>query len=202
MSSFIVHDDNIGANLCIPQAFLKDENAGYAVELLPRRYVYSGALAEIVASNYFYSLLPAVFNKVGTNPWVKRLIHYVQQQRLILRCVPITVTQYLKFLREAEDWEHRKENAQSLKDLTGLKADKLWMVEVSVPEVFSTNKRKLGEIFLDAEKPLSEQVDGTSFVMARFPESYVFFDKITASGQPSFLTSPSDFKSHLPLLTR
>jgi hypothetical protein len=201
-SSFIVHDDNLGANLCIPQSFVKDENAGYAVELLPRGYAYSGALAEIVASDYFYSLLPAVFNTGWGNLWVNRLIHYVNDQRLILRCVPITVKQYLEFLRSAEDWEHEKENIQSLEDLTALKPDKLWMVEVSVPEVFSTNKRKLGEILLDAENPLSDQVDGTSFVLARFPECYVFFDSISLTGQPSFLTSPSNFKSHLPLLTR
>lgn len=201
-SSFIVHDDNLGANLCIPQAFVKDENAGYAVELLPRGYAYSGALAEIVASDYFYSLLPAVFNSGRGNPWLHRLIHYVTEQRLILRCVPITVKGYLDYLGNAEDWEHVTENPQSIEDLSALKPEKLWMVEVSVPEVFSTNKRKLGEILLDAENPLSNQVDGTSFVLARFPECYVFFDSISDSGQPSFLTSPSNFKSHLPLLTR
>lgn len=116
--------------------------------------------------------------------------------------MPITVKEYLKFLSEAEDWEHRRENPESLKDLEQLQPEKLWMVEVSVPEIFSTNKRKLGEILLDAENPLSEHLDGASFVMARFPESYVFFDKILKSDEPSFLITPSCFRSHVPLLTR
>jgi len=202
MSSFIVHDDNLGANLCIPQGFLQNDKVGYAVELLPRGYVYPGAFAELVAADYFYSLLPAVYTKSFKNRWVRCLSHYVHDQRLILRTVPITAQDYLDFLGNAEDWENNRENENSLKDLQELKPEKLWMIEVSIPEVFSTNKRKLGEILLDAENPLSEMIDGASFVMARFPECYVFFDKVKKSGSSSFLTSPSSFKSHLPLLTR
>ena len=201
MSSFLVHDDNFGANLCIPQNFVHRDNVGYAVELLPRGYSYSGALAEIVASQYFYSLLPALFSS-GGNTWLRRLVDYVNQQRLILRCVPITLAAYVKALGNAEDWEGMKEDPTSITDLTNINADKLWMIEVSVPEVFSTNKRKLGEILLDAEHALSDKIDGASFVLARFPENYVFFSKVTPSGTPTFLTTPSKFRSHLPLLRR
>ena len=76
----------------------------------------------------------------------------------------------------------------------------MWMVEVTVPEIFSTNKRKLGEILLDAGNELKPDIDGESFILARFPESYVFFDEMSADGNPSFLTVRSDLGSHIPLL--
>jgi hypothetical protein len=166
LSSFIVHDDNFGSNLCIPQAFVAPENASYVVELLPKGYAYSGALAEIVAAEYFYSILPKLAPGMTSNPWTRRLIEYVVNQKLILRCVAIDKKAYLKALGKATDWEGNRENKKSLSHLQHLTADRFWMVEVSVPE------------------------------------GYVFFDKLDPSGQPSFLITPSDFKSHLPLLTR
>ena len=73
------------------------------------------------------------------------------------------------------------------------------MVEVSVPEVFPTNKRKLGEILLDATNNLSDKVDGASFVLARVPGSFVFFDSIDGDGEPKFTFSPSSLLSHTRL---
>lgn len=203
MSSFIVHDDNFGSNLCIPQAFVKPLNADYVVELLPKGYAYSETMAEIVAADYFYPILPVLLPKMPLNPWMRRLVEYVLNGKLILRCVAASKKSYLRALGKASDWEGNQERAESLDHLQQLSPDRFWMVEVSVPEVFSTNKRKLGEILLDAENPLSDRIDFTSFVLARFPESYIFFDKLDAStGEPRFLLTPSDLKSHVPLLTR
>jgi hypothetical protein len=70
------------------------------------------------------------------------------------------------------------------------------LVEVTVPEIFSTNKRKLGEILLDAGQERKPEINGESFILARFPESYVFFDGMSEDGNPSFLTVNSALKSH------
>ena len=115
--------------------------------------------------------------------------------------MPVSKAEYLASLAKSEDWENRKENRKSLADLEDLPVDTFWMVEVSVPEVFPTNKRKLGELLIDGTEPLASKIDGTSFVLARFPEAYVFFEKPTENGLPVFLTTPSGFKSHLPLMT-
>jgi hypothetical protein len=75
------------------------------------------------------------------------------------------------------------------------------MVEVSVPEVFPTNKRKLGEILLDASRDLSPETDGASFVLARLPGYFVFFDSLDANAEPVFSFTPNQLRSHTRLFS-
>ena len=208
-SNFIIHDDNFGANLCLPQSFLNTGDVHFVIELLRDGWPCSGVVVEITAANYFYSILPTLdvdgVNPISVNPigikWLRRLQEYVSDQQLILRHVPVTREEYLQRLEEDTDWQSQREDAKVLSDLQ--QADfpsRMWMVEVSVPEVFSTNKRKIGEILLDGERAyFTDEADGSGFVVARFPGCYVFFDTLNDDGIPLFRTVPSGFGSHLPL---
>ncbi|MFA6286153.1 MAG: hypothetical protein WC661_02115 [Opitutaceae bacterium] len=200
LSSFIVHDDNFGSNLCIPKSYLKRENAQYVVALLPRGFVYNGLWAEIAASNYFYSLVNEIAGL--PNPWLSRLLSYALESKLILRLVPVTQEGYLRHLSELEDWEFEREDSETLRQLKAIKPQHMWMVEVSVPDLFSTNKRKIGELLLDATRPFSEKTDFTLFVLARFPGCYLFFDKLDEQGQPQFIKVKSSIQSHTDVLRR
>jgi hypothetical protein len=75
-------------------------------------------------------------------------------------------------------------------------------VEVSVPDLFSTNKHKIGELLLDATRPFTNKADFTLFVLARFPGCYLFFDKLDGQGKPQFIKVKSLIQSHTELLTR
>lgn len=166
-SSFIVHDDNFGPNLCIPSIKLKPEQVWYAVELLPEGFRFSGAEAEVASSDYFYSLLTGLPETIlESNVWVRRLLKYVESQKLILRSVAVTSDEYTSTLRNARDWEDHGEAVGVCEILERHLPEKLWMVEVTIPEIFSTNKRKLGEIVMNAEAPLNPQIDGESFILA------------------------------------
>lgn len=199
LSSFLVHDDNFGANLCVPQSFLNRDHVSCVFEILPTGWACSGVEAEVAAADYFYSILPNLPPSAEV-PWLRRLWDYVANQRLILRHVPISKKRYMEHLRSMEDWEFRKESVTTLEAFeSAVSGEKFWMVEVSVPEVFPTNKRKLGEILLDASTPLSSETDGISFILARFPGAFVFFDQLDSNGDPTFALSPSDIRSHVPL---
>jgi hypothetical protein len=199
LSSFLVHDDNFGANLCVPQSFLNKKHVSCVFEILPTGWACSGVEAEVAAADYFYSILPNLPPSDDV-PWLRRLWEYVYDQRLILRHVPISKNQYLEHLRSMEDWDFRKEADNTIEAFeSSVSGDKFWMVEVSVPEVFPTNKRKLGEILLDASTALSAETDGISFILARFPGAFVFFEELDSNGDPTFALSPSNLRSHVPL---
>jgi hypothetical protein len=201
LSSFVAHDDNFGANLCIPQSYIAKENVSCVFELLPPGWCYSGVSAEFAAADYFYSILPNV-PLDGTIPWLGRLLEYVERQRLILRHVPVSKERYLQDLRERKDWEGNKVPDGTIREFeTLITADQFWMVEVSVPEVFPTNKRKLGEILLDASRDLSPETDGTSFVLARLPGYFVFFDSLDSNGEPVFSFTQNQLRSHTRLFS-
>jgi hypothetical protein len=198
MSSFVVHDDNFGSNLCIPKAYVQAGNAQYAVVLLPRDYQYGGIYAEVAAADYFYTLLPKL--EAGSNPWRRRLLKHVDDQTLVLRTVPISKGEYLQHVQTIDDWDFKKEDEGTIQALASMMHERMWMVELSIPDLFPANKRKIGEILLSAEKPFTTSNDFSLFLLARFPESYLFFDRLdTGSGLPLFSEAPSGLGSHTGL---
>jgi hypothetical protein len=76
------------------------------------------------------------------------------------------------------------------------------MIEVSLPELFPSNQRKLGEIVLDAAIKPSTRLDFRTFLFARFPGRFLLLEKISSSGKPSFVTVPSRLESHVPLCSK
>ena len=197
LSSFIAHDDNFGSNLCIPKDFIKRKRVDFAVALRPRDFEYPGFVAEIVASDYFYSLLPQLDGR--PNRWMKRLEKYVTGRKLILRTVPNTKADYLTHLGAMADWQGKKESAQTVKDIGGILPERLWVVEVSIPDLFSTNKRKLGELLLDATRPYTSKGDYSFFVMARLPGVFAFFDRLDGRKHPRFIPIDSAIQTHTPV---
>jgi hypothetical protein len=197
LSSLIAHDDNFGSNLCIPKDFIHRKRADFAVALRPRGFEYPGFVAEIVASDYFYSMLPQLDGL--PNRWMKRLRDYVSDRKLILRTVPNSRADYLTHLSAMEDWQEKRESPQTVKDIGSMLPERLWIVEVSIPDLFSTNKRKLGELLLDATRPYTGKGDYSFFVLARLPGVYAFFDRLDGRRHTRFLAVRSEIQTHTPV---
>lgn len=200
MSSFLIHDDNFGSNLCVAKDYLPPKQADYVVALYPRGYAAPGFVAEVASSRYFYSLLRQLDE--SANPWVNRLHRTVKNKELILRTVPITREAYCQHVREMQDWEHHTEDSATVDDLARLCPDRMWMIEVSIPDLFSTNLRKLGELLLSADLTISDRPDYQKFVLSRFPGCYMLFDRLDGRRQPRFVAASSGLQTHTPLWTR
>ena len=196
LSSFIGHDDNFGSNFCVPKLYVRPEHVEYVVELLRGETSYSGTTAEAVGVNYLYSIIDDLGNL--TDRWSERLMKYSDNQQVVLRALALKRDEYVRYLRSAQDW-HGKREARELREIFAHHLpDWIWVVEVSVPELFPTNLRKLGEIVLDATRPLTATQDYTSFALARLPGVYMLIKKVD-HGKPEFLRVPSKFASHTPL---
>lgn len=200
MSSFLIHDDNFGSNLCVAKDYLPAKQADYVVALYPRGYAAPGFVAEVAASRYFYSLFRQLDE--SANPWVNRLHRTVKNKELILRTVPITRDAYCQHVRDIQDWERHSEDPATVDDLANICPDQMWMVEVSIPDLFSTNLRKLGELLLSSDLTISDRPDYQMFVLSRFPGRYMLFDRLDGRRQPRFVTASSGLQSHTPLWTR
>ncbi|MCF7674080.1 MAG: hypothetical protein K9M97_01955 [Akkermansiaceae bacterium] len=200
LSHFLVHDDNFGANFCVPRKFISRTDVRYVCELLPLDWAYSGADAESIAAFLFCSIISKLPDSADI-PWVRRLKRYYKDKaRVILRHVPVTTEQYLANLKAGRDWDGRREASATIKVCAELlpAGCQLWMVEISVPEVFPTNKRKLGEILLDASRPINLEHD-SNFVLGRLPGSFIFWDSLDNDNSDRFSFVPSRILSHTPL---
>jgi len=199
-SSFIGHDDNFGPNFCVPRLYVGPEQADYVVELLNDGAQYSGVHAEAVTLSFIYSLQTNLFSSKLDNEWLKRLVEFIEIKRIVLRAIFISKSTYLKQLKSTADWDGNVEDADLVGLLDKFLPDKLWAVEVSLPQLFPANERKIGEILLDPYATVNiEDVDSYLFLLARFPCQY-FFQTSYKSSKPNFLRLPSRIQSHMPLI--
>lgn len=127
---------------------------------------------------------------------------------MILRTSFVTGTEYVHHLSLVRGWDgDSKMSEEMLNNLAPVADVPFWMVEVSLPELFSANRRKVGEILIRADrKPVSAR-DGSSFLLARLPGCLVFLKRgdIPESSEgeeaaASFLYVPDDIEDHVELL--
>lgn len=69
-----------------------------------------------------------------------------------------------------------------------------WMVEISIPELFSTDRRKLGEILIRSDVAIKPKIqpDWSLFLFARLPACFAFVN----SNQNEFEFFPHSVKRH------
>lgn len=199
-SSFLGHDDNFGPNYCVPRLYVRPEQVRYVVELFQPGVQYSGVTAEALALAFLYSVIPQVDPR--GNRWLERLRLWASNQKAVLRAQALNKREYINHLRNLRDWEDHSEQAGFYDLLQDRLPEMLWMIEVSTPQLFPANERKLGEIILDAGRILgsdSKLIPFDMFLFARFPSLYFFGRDIDQAGRPRFTTTPSTLISHTSL---
>ncbi|MEW6751099.1 MAG: hypothetical protein AB1505_08975 [Candidatus Latescibacterota bacterium] len=194
MSSFIGHDDNFGSDYCIPRHFVRPEHVKFVAAVLPQRCAYHATQAEALALQYLYSSLPDLF-ATAANPWVRRIVEHVTLQEVVLRPVAVRRRQYLSFLARARDWDQCREDPVVLAALGRLLPSHLWVVEISLPDLFAANHRKVGEIVLDSQVPARAPAGSRHLVLLRLPQWYLVPGP-RFPARPEFHRLPSALTSH------
>jgi hypothetical protein len=203
-SSFLGHDDNLGPNFCIPRLYIAPEKVDYVVELLKPGIMFGGAQAEALSLQFLYSVLNQL-NQIAhsSNAWLERLAHYSHPniQRVVLRAIAVDRDTYIHHLKDERDWDGHSEPKGGVPDvLRRLLPKHLWIVEISIPQLFPANERKLGEIVLNGGVRLDPIKSSSSpFLLARLPGLY-FFESPGKSKKQRFLVLQSDLASHLPVI--
>ncbi len=199
-SSFLGHDDNFGPNFCIPRLYIGNDKVDYIVEIFRPGIMYGGVQAEAMALNILYSLLPRLY--LSTNKWINRLIEWTSKQQIVFRAQALTSAEYVGHLRSLKDWEENEEQQEVCDFLIQEMPQYIWAVEISTPQLFPANERKLGEIVLDATQELDTQDENSInnvFIFARLPGTYLLGGDVS-NGAPRFTPVPSKLVSHTDLI--
>jgi len=210
VSMYIAHDDNWGSNFCVPRRYLhiqrycdevSDEQKGclrdvgcvlYVIGTLPQEVQMHALQAEVVGADYLFSMLPKLPDR--SYVWRKRLCKYAKEGQIVLRPILLKGKDYSDHLRKVTDWE-----SNHIKGVPLLEPDSwFWMVELSVPELFSANLRKVGEVILRAEEKITHARDFKSFVLARVPGFIAAYLRGGAAN-PQYQFSFCTLKSHVEL---
>jgi hypothetical protein len=74
----------------------------------------------------------------------------------------------------------------------------LWMVELSVPDLFAANRRKVAEVLILTRTEPGSSRDLRSFLLARVPGCFVTYAGGDAE-RATFKFPPSGVSGHVPL---
>ena len=175
MSSFIAHDDNVGANLCIPRGFIRPKNVQYVVELLPAGYVNSAVEIGGQALQILHSIKTTdrIVNRLSGHCWFRRLCEAIESESLILRTLPVRADGYAMSLKGLLPKNDILLRVLSAKGVTDEMNAGYWLVEVSLPQLFPANEKKVADLLFNAFLPLDIE-DRTNFSFARVPGGCLF----------------------------
>lgn len=212
LSMYLAHDDNFGSNFCIPRRYLStaapccikaneqrcvwDSGVAGVIGVLPKAVRLKPIHAEVIGADYLSVLLPHI---PVSDVWEHRFKWYAENSQMVLRPILVTKGEYIRHLKEIRDWEWRKIDQRLVEALQNhLQDGYYWLVELSLPELFSANKRKVAEVLLFAEEEPSKTRDFKSFSLARLPDHFVFY-KGGGVSNPSYLFVESGCRGHMEL---
>ena len=208
VSMYIAHDDNWGSNFCVPRRYLHTRSfcdkvqeqacqmdkgcVLYVIGTYPKEVLMNALQAEVVGAGYLFTILPQLPDM--SEVWRKRLCDYAKNSQLILRPILLKTQDYSKHMANISDWNGRKLGF----DFPGMRDRWLWMVELSVPELFSANLRKVGEVVLEAEVKPQPEPDFKNFLFARLPGYFAMY-RGGGRDKPRYDFIPCNLTNHVEL---
>ena len=204
-SSFIGHDDNFGPCFCVPRLYLPGGKVDFVAEVLPLDVQYSGMVAEATAFPLLARFVKMLDEKTV---WQKRLKKAFGQPfpNIVLRALCVEAKQYLAHLQSVSDWSGKKCTRNLIRVISRFQdVSRFWVVEFSLPQLFSASERKLGEIVFDATKPIDTQgfsPESSPFLFARLPSTCFISSGNREDNNPLIVLScQSSIESHVPVLS-
>ncbi|CAN5165559.1 hypothetical protein BH23VER1_BH23VER1_13480 [soil metagenome] len=163
----------------------------------PEKVRLTPLFAEVVGVDFLWAILPQLPS--DGNQWGNRLIDFMGASRCVFRPLLVDGKDYIKHLAKMRGWSGGKIDRTIVNVLKRLLDRKqVWIVEMSVPELFSANLRKIGEVVLFSDHEVTSDRDFASFVLARLPGYFVLCQ--SGGKSPKFSFVPSGISSHVPLL--
>ena len=151
LSTFVVHDDNVGPYFCLPRYYLSRDSFRILYGVQPAQASLSLAEAEALA----YATLSVIHTKVPALgiPWYDRFAAYGRTQSLVLRSFQLRRRRYLDHLAAINDINGQRFPVAELGAVEAALPEYIWMIEISAPELFPMSRKKFGEIIFPCDKP-------------------------------------------------
>jgi hypothetical protein len=199
MSNLIVHDDNFGGEHCLPTHYFNPLRIGYVLGTLPDKAEWDPTEAELAGVGYLYSCLQTIEDVLADfNPWCARLATSIKRHDVAVRTIHQQKDVYLNgFVSPTQTppiWPVEAPNHDFLTHLQKTLPDSFYAVEFSLPDLYSANRRKLGEVLLRCDKVYATNLNFDCIVGMRAPS--FFFEPSGKKLWPTLLTG---IESHLPL---
>lgn len=188
---YIMSDDNYGMFSTVPSDMLRNFivptknpnlHASMAITIVPRDVAMPGYIAEQAATVYARDLIRNISSISQINIWLRRL-----DKDIVCRTILQTAQQYRNSL-ENQDVSLSPEQLEVFGNLP----EYLWVSEITLPNLYTANKHKLGDVVINAGATPRKHVKGKSLVLIWFPGIILFGPELNAQ--------PWGINTHIPLI--
>lgn len=168
MDHFVIHDDNYGMYFCMPsKALLPTTRGGFfevtgALGVVPTEIELRPLDAELLASLVLRLTLASI-NLHGCY-WLESLRQEdaALGKWFVLRTLFASRSSYQQHLEEIEDVEGNALTEEEIHSISDRNLpEQFWVVEITLTDIYTANKRKLGEILFDLSDPLVHGADSS-----------------------------------------
>ena len=167
---YIISDDNFGMYSTLPTDAIRNylvpaknpnRHASMAVSIVPEDVTMPGYIAEQFAVDKATKLINTVRLQVP-NVWHERLRE--KSDGLVCRTLLQTKRNYTSFVKH-----HAAQLTAEQQSCFDSLSEYVWVSEVSLPDIYTANKHKLGDVVLRADATRQESSAGRSLALAWFP---------------------------------
>ena len=124
------------------------EGVAHVIGTLPYSCRLRSLEAEAVALAWLYEHVDNIDDEGVL--WLKRYVRMHAARQLVLRSLLVSKEAYLRHLESVTGWDGTVASEDFVSNLGGVvEVPDVWLIEISVQELYPTNKRKLGEILVN-----------------------------------------------------
>jgi hypothetical protein len=200
---FVVNDDNFGMYTCMPPHYLRNrvlpqydqtQRAIVALSILPKGIDVPPYNAERAAVSLVRNL-SGMFSPDSSNRWLKRIWDQIHQgtKGVVARTVICKRDDYLARLGSTRD-SYGNGIVVPMPQALLNAPDYLWLTEIALPDLYTANKHKLGDVLTDAKAGLS----GTRKI-ARFVWGWLPGIQIHNDSNGDVVVTPWPLVGHVPI---
>ncbi len=193
----VIHDDNLGPYYTLASRTLESESclrADTIIAIRDKRPDVRPDYAQNFAAIVLRSKLPEL-DGVGSGKWIDHLTR--NEHRFVLRPVLMKREAYLAHVASAEGHDRSKLAPADLTHFANL-PDQFWMVEFSLPALYTGNRSKLGEVLISSQGEAGDFLTGfhamraPSLIVMREGDKLETYESGLLSHSPIFRAAPHD----------
>lgn len=204
----VIHDDNLGMYHCLPVESLRRVTlpqrdphfrALYGFAVVPDKLESSGRRCAQSAGLIVKRWID-LCRQIGlsTSFWLEKMAQSMNDEWHSPFVTRTTLASRDDFARSLKlpDFEGNRLSSYDRRVLKRRLPEKFWLVEVSLPDLYTANKTKVADILFRCDIPFNDDDLRTSLIQARFADWFISY--ADQSGQPAIRNLGAT--SHYPLL--
>lgn len=213
---FVIHDDNYGMYFCMSRKALADPSPEH------RPFEVTGALGILPTGTDVFPLEAELYGSlilrwILVEEWLEAVFWIDELRKLqdagvecsVLRTLFISRDAYHEHLRSIEDPEGNFLTEDDIRTILPENHSFFWMVEFSLTDIYTANKRKLGEVLLapniaisgasatESDTELLQKSVFQGCLAIRLP-GHIIIPSVTETGI-SFSIKRTELEGHVPL---